>query len=180
MTISDPVPPRYRKGVGALVFNSDGRVLVARRLGTTDAWQLPQGGLRSGEDPRIAARRELLEEIGTDRVEIIAECSEWLRYDLPEALCGKVWKGRYQGQEQRWFAFRFTGEDADIDVAADSHPEFDAWQWVDIEQLPALAVDFKRALYEQLVEQFRQLVEQCGGASRDDRPLNGGASCVAT
>jgi putative (di)nucleoside polyphosphate hydrolase len=111
MRLSDSVPRHYRKGVGALVFNSDGRVLVARRLGTADAWQLPQGGLHPGEDPRIAVRRELIEEIGTDRVEIIAESSEWLRYDLPAALCGKVWKGKYQGQEQRWFAFCFTGED---------------------------------------------------------------------
>ena len=166
MRVSESVPRPYRKGVGALVFNSDGRVLVARRLGTADAWQLPQGGLHPGEDPRIALRRELLEEIGTDRVEIIAVSSQWLRYDLPAALCGKVWKGKYQGQEQLWFAFRFTGEDADIDVAADSHAEFDAWQWVDIEQLPALAVDFKRPLYEQLVEQFRQLMEQSSGTGR--------------
>jgi putative (di)nucleoside polyphosphate hydrolase len=166
MRVSDDVPRQYRKGVGALVFNSDGRVLVARRIGTTDAWQLPQGGLHPGEDPRIAVRRELIEEIGTDRVEIIAEATGWLRYDLPAASYGKVWKGKYQGQEQRWFAFRFTGEDADIDVAADRHPEFDAWRWVDIEQLPALAVDFKRPVYEQLVEQFRQLVEQLGEAGR--------------
>jgi putative (di)nucleoside polyphosphate hydrolase len=170
MKASDCVPRQYRKGVGALVFNCDGRVLVARRIGTRDAWQLPQGGLHPGEDPRIAVIRELIEEIGTDRVEIIAECPGWLRYDLPAAYCGKVWKGKYQGQEQRWFAFRFTGEDADIDVAADRHPEFDAWQWVDIEQLPGLAVDFKRALYEQLVEQFRQLVEHLSGAGTQAGP----------
>ena len=90
-----------------------------------------------------------------------------MRYDLPTTLRGKVWKGKYQGQTQRWFAFRFIGEDADIDVAADRRPEFDAWQWVDIEQLPELAVDFKRPLYEQLVRQFRQLVEQpTGGGPR--------------
>jgi putative (di)nucleoside polyphosphate hydrolase len=166
MRVSESVPRPYRKGVGALVFNSEGRVLVARRIGTTDAWQLPQGGLHPGEDPRVAVRRELIEEIGTDRVEIIAEFPDWLRYDLPAVYCGKVWKGKYQGQEQRWFAFRFTGKDADIDVAADRHPEFDAWRWVDIEQLPVLAVDFKRPLYEQLVRQFSQLVEQLARAGR--------------
>ena len=153
---------QYRRGVGALVFNSDGRVLVARRIGTIDAWQLPQGGLHPGEDPRVAVKRELIEEIGTDRLEIIAESSGWLRYELPEFFRGKVWKGKYCGQEQRWFAFRFKGDDGDIDVAADKRPEFDAWQWVDIEQLPALAVDFKRHLYEQLVEQFRAVGTQAG------------------
>lgn len=156
MSIPDQQRFRYRKGVGALIFNSHGQVLVARRIGTADAWQLPQGGIRPGEDPRIAVMRELLEEIGTDRVEIIAEFPGWLRYDLPEFLHGKVWKGEYRGQEQRWFAFRFTGEDADIDLAAHRRPEFDAWQWVRIEQLPALAVAFKRRIYEQLVEQFAE------------------------
>jgi putative (di)nucleoside polyphosphate hydrolase len=154
VSVPDRRPGRYRKGVGALVFNRDGRVLVARRIGTASAWQLPQGGLHPGEDPRIAVRRELLEEIGTDRVEIIAEFPGWLRYDLPEPLRGKVWKGKYRGQEQRWFAFRFKGDDADINLAAHRRPEFDAWRWVRIEQLPALAVTFKRQVYEKLVEQF--------------------------
>ena len=162
MSVPHKRPDRYRKGVGALVFNNDGQVLVARRIGTTDAWQLPQGGLHPGEDPRLAVKRELLEEIGTDRVEIIAEFPGWLRYDLPEVLCGKVWKGKYRGQEQRWFAFHFTGDDADIDLAAHRRPEFDAWQWVRIEQLPALAVAFKRRLYEQLVEQFGEAGRQGG------------------
>jgi putative (di)nucleoside polyphosphate hydrolase len=162
VSVPDRQRYRYRKGVGALVFNSHGQVLVARRIGTADAWQLPQGGLHPGENPRIAVKRELLEEIGTDRVEIIAEYPGWLRYELPKVLRGKVWKGKYCGQEQRWFAFRFTGDDAEIDLAAHSHPEFDAWQWVRIEQLPSLAVAFKRRLYEQLVEQFGAVARQRG------------------
>lgn len=162
MSAPDQEQHRYRKGVGAVVFNRKGQVLVARRIDTTGAWQLPQGGLHPGEDPRIAVKRELLEEIGTDRLEIIAEFPGWLRYDLPEFLRGKVWKGKYCGQEQRWFAFRFMGEDADIDLAAHRHPEFDAWRWVRIEQLPTLAVAFKRRLYEQLVEQFGEVARHGG------------------
>lgn len=160
MSVPDRQQRSYRKGVGALVFNSEGKVLIARRIGTADAWQLPQGGLHPGEHPRTAVKRELLEEIGTDRLELISEFPGWLRYELPEILRGKVWKGKYRGQEQRWFAFRFTGEDADIDLAADKHPEFDAWQWVRIEHLPALAVAFKRRLYEQLVEHFGEAGRQ--------------------
>ncbi len=156
--------PRYRKGVGALLFNAAGQVLVARRNDTgTDAWQLPQGGIDSGEDPRNAVLRELAEEIGTDRSEIIEELEGWLRYDLPEDVAGKVWKGRYRGQEQKWFALRFLGEDRDIDLAASGHPEFDAWKWVEIDALPDLIVGFKRGVYEQLVARFRHLAGPPGG-----------------
>lgn len=162
MSVADPQPHRYRRGVGALVFNSKGKVLVARRIGMTGAWQLPQGGLHRDEDPRSAVKRELLEEIGTDRLEVIAEYPGWLRYELPELIRGKVWKGKYCGQEQRWFAFRFTGNDSDIDLAAHGHPEFDAWRWVEIRQLPALAVAFKRRLYEQLVDHFEGVAGQDG------------------
>ncbi len=154
----------YRKGVGAVIFNRDGRVLVARRIGTVSAWQLPQGGLRPQEDAHVAVKRELSEEIGTDRVEMIAEAPEWLRYEFPEHL--KVWNGKYCGQEQRWFAFLFMGDEGDIDLAAGHRPEFDAWQWVDIEQLPGLAVDFKRSLYERLVEYFREAGPRAGTTGR--------------
>lgn len=162
MSVSNRQPHRYRKGVGALVFNDHGRVLVARRIGIADAWQLPQGGLHRGENPWAAVKRELLEEIGTDRVEVIAEYPGWLRYELPERLRGKVWKGKYCGQEQRWFAFRFTGDDHNINLAAHGKPEFDDWRWVEIGQLPALAVTFKRDLYRQLVEHFAAIAGQNG------------------
>lgn len=165
MSAPDPQPHRYRKGVGALVFNSKGEVLVARRIGMMSAWQLPQGGVHRGEDAWTAVKRELREEIGTDRLEVIAEYPGWLRYELPEGIRGKVWKGKYCGQEQRWFAFRFTGDDSDIDLAAHPNPEFDAWRWVEIRQLPALAVAFKRHLYEQLADHF-EAVAQTDGTSR--------------
>jgi putative (di)nucleoside polyphosphate hydrolase len=148
----------YRRGVGALLFNDQGLVFVARRLDTLDAWQLPQGGIHKGETPRQAVFRELVEEIGTDRAEVLATSKRWLRYDLPQELRGKVWNGRYRGQEQRWFALRFTGSDADIDLAAHGKPEFDAWRWGHFEDLPRLAVSFKRALYRDLVEEFRPVL----------------------
>lgn len=148
----------YRKGVGAVVFNDDGLVLVARRIDTPgDAWQLPQGGIHGGEKPRKAVIREVAEEIGTDNVEIVAKSSRWLCYDLPEPLVAKVWGGKYRGQKQRWFALRFTGSDADIDLDASDQPEFAAWRWAPLEEVPTLAVSFKRRIYEQIVAEFRHL-----------------------
>lgn len=164
MTAVDKERLPYRKGVGAVLFDRRGRVLVARRLDTPDAWQLPQGGIDAGEDPRDAVRREMQEEIGTDRFEIVAETAEWLRYDLPDHLLGRVWGGRYRGQEQRWFALRFLGSDSDIDLAASGHPEFDAWRWADLAELPEMAVWFKRGLYEALVAAFAPIAHAHQGA----------------
>lgn len=162
----------YRKGVGAVLINRDGLVFIARRIDTAgDAWQLPQGGIDITEKAGRAILRELAEEIGTDKAEIIAQSKRWYRYDLPEALIGRVWGGKYRGQKQRWFALRFTGHDADIDLAADGHPEFDAWRWVSIETLPALAVAFKRRLYQDLVEEFRHFAAPWNGDSC--RPAGG-------
>jgi putative (di)nucleoside polyphosphate hydrolase len=151
----------YRKGVGAVLINRDGLVFVARRIDTPgDAWQLPQGGIDGSEKACEAVLRELAEEIGTDKAEIIAKCKGWYRYELPDELVGRVWGGKYRGQKQRWFALRFTGCDSDIDLNAGGHPEFDAWRWVPIETLPGLAVGFKRKLYENIVEGFRHLASR--------------------
>jgi putative (di)nucleoside polyphosphate hydrolase len=150
----------YRPNVGAVLFNRDGLVLVARRADLPNAeapaggWQLPQGGIDEGENPREAVLRELAEEIGTDRAEVIGEHDAWLTYDLPPELVGVALKGRFRGQRQRWFALRFTGEDSDIRLDLDPHPEFDAWRWVRLAELPGLAVPFKREIYEVLVESF--------------------------
>lgn len=160
MTAKKPEKLPYRKGVGAVLFNGDGLVLVARRIDTPGAaWQLPQGGVRADEKPRKAVLRELAEEIGTDNAEIVAKSSGWLRYDLPENLVGRVWGGKYRGQKQRWFALRFNGADADIDLDASGHPEFEAWRWAPLEELPALAVPFKRRIYERIVAEFRHLAQ---------------------
>ncbi len=154
----------YRPNVGAVLFNDAGLILIARRAdmpnaeGAPGGWQLPQGGVDAGEDLRVAVLRELEEEIGTAKAEIIAEHPEWLSYDLPPELLGKSFKGRYRGQTQKWFALRFTGVDSDIRLDLDPHPEFDAWRWARLEELPGLAVSFKRPIYERLAVDFASVI----------------------
>jgi putative (di)nucleoside polyphosphate hydrolase len=156
----DPESLPYRPNVGAVLFNADGLVFVGRRRqhptqeAAPGGWQLPQGGIDAGEDPRVAVFRELAEEIGTDRAEIIGEYPDWLTYDLPVEVIGKALGGKYRGQRQRWFALRFIGTDADINLEAEEHPEFDIWRWAPLAELPELAVPFKRAIYETLAVSF--------------------------
>lgn len=154
--MTDPASLPYRPCAGVMLLNRDGRVFVGQRLDSTlEAWQMPQGGIDPGEDALEAAFRELWEETGVARhhAELIAEAPEELQYDLPDELIGKVWKGKWRGQRQRWFLLRFLGEDSDIDIAT-AHPEFRAWRWSDPADLPALIVPFKRALYTRLLELF--------------------------
>jgi putative (di)nucleoside polyphosphate hydrolase len=146
----------YRRGVGVMLLNPEGKVWVGQRIDNpTDAWQMPQGGLDDGEEPWAGALRELEEETGiTPRhVERIADCTEQLRYDLPPELQGKMWRGKWKGQLQDWFLARFTGTDADVNVAT-ADPEFRAWKWAEPAQLPDLIVPFKRDLYRRLLEEF--------------------------
>jgi len=151
-------PLQWRRGVGIMLVNARGRVFVGRRIDTPAAWQMPQGGIDDGETPAAAAFRELKEETGTDRAEIIAETPDWLRYELPAELQGKrIWGGFYRGQEQKWFLMRFLGHDADFDLDT-HHPEFDAWKWVAPAELTALIVPFKRPLYEQVLAAFRDRI----------------------
>ena len=148
----------YRRGVGIMLLNPAGQIFVAQRIDAPGpAWQMPQGGIDKGEAPRAAAMRELEEEIGTAKAEIIGESRDWIRYDLPTEIVPRVWRGRYRGQEQKWFALRFLGDESDIDIAT-VHPEFSAWRWAAFEDLPKLIVAFKRPLYEAVVEEFRDLV----------------------
>ncbi|WP_294255235.1 RNA pyrophosphohydrolase [uncultured Sphingomonas sp.] len=154
--MTDPASLPYRPCAGVMLLNRDGRVFVGQRLDSTlEAWQMPQGGIDPGEDALEAAFRELWEETGVARhhAELIAEAPEELQYDLPDDLIGKVWKGKWRGQRQRWFLLRFLGEDGDIDIAT-AHPEFRAWRWSDPADLPELIVPFKRALYTRLLELF--------------------------
>ena len=150
----------YRPNVGILLLNKHGKLFIARRIDmTAEAWQMPQGGIDEGEDPRKAALRELEEEIGTKKAEIIAESREWIRYDVPAEIAKKLWGGRWRGQRQKWFAMRFTGKDKHIDLDT-KHPEFCEWKWIDPEEAPRLIVPFKRPLYEQVIAEFRHLWEK--------------------
>jgi len=148
----------YRLNVGAALFNSAGHVFVGRRAdmpaGMEHVWQMPQGGIDAGEDPKTAILRELEEEIGTANADILAEHPDWLTYDLPPHLVGQVFGGRYRGQRQKWFALKFNGADADINLKAHTHPEFEAWRWAPLQDLPDLAVAFKRNIYAQLARDF--------------------------
>jgi putative (di)nucleoside polyphosphate hydrolase len=156
----------YRPCVGVMVLNRAGRAFIGRRIegpehtDMTHAWQMPQGGIDSGEDPWTAALRELREETNIDSVKRIGEIAEWLNYDIPRHLVGLAWKGKYRGQTQKWFALRFTGGESEIDIAhpGGAHePEFAAWRWEAIENIPDLVVPFKRAVYQRVVREFRHL-----------------------
>jgi putative (di)nucleoside polyphosphate hydrolase len=160
-----PVRP-YRLGVGIMLLNRHGLAFAGQRVDFDQpAWQMPQGGIDPGEEPRAAALRELAEETGVVAVEVIGESRGWYRYDFPRELAAKVWGGRYRGQQQRWFAMRFRGRDTDIDLDADER-EFDHWRWIEPEQLPRLIVPFKRALYEAVVAEFRPLFTPPSGRRR--------------
>ena len=143
----------YRPGVGVLLMNRDGQVFVGQRLDSKlEAWQMPQGGIDEGEDAITAALRELEEETGVPPhlVEIIAETPEWHYYDLPDEMIGTIWKGRYAGQRQKWFAMKFLGNDTDVAIQT-KHPEFKDWRWADVATLVDLAVPFKRDLYTDIL-----------------------------
>jgi putative (di)nucleoside polyphosphate hydrolase len=147
---------RYRRGVGVMLLNRDGKVFVGARIDNdADAWQMPQGGIDHGEEAWTTALRELEEETGIapHLVERVAECPERLRYRLPPELVGVVWKEPWLGQDQDWFLARFLGTDADVNIAT-PHPEFREWHWVEPERLPELIVPFKRDLYQRLLREF--------------------------
>ncbi len=147
----------YRPCVGVVLINPQGQIFAGRRIDSdAPAWQMPQGGIDAGEKPRQAALRELWEETGVteDLVEFVAKSPGWRTYDLPPDLLGKVWGGRFRGQKQRWFLYRFTGRDDQVNIATD-HPEFSEWRWIGADEMLGAIVPFKRAVYEQVVAAFR-------------------------
>ena len=159
----------YRPCVGLTLINQDGLVFLGRRrrsagpehVDDTHSWQMPQGGIDPGEEPFQAALRELYEETNVRSATLLAEAPEWYGYDLPEDITGRVWRGRYRGQMQKWFALRFTGEDSEIDILKPGggrhRPEFDAWRWERLDRLPELIIPFKRPVYDKVVAAFRDV-----------------------
>lgn len=158
----------YRLCAGIMVLNANGLVWAGRRIaegnteydGSPQLWQMPQGGIDADEDPYLAALRELYEETGMRSVELLAEAPDWIDYDMPEHMIGIGLKGKYRGQRQRWFAMRFTGDESEIQInppPIGNMPEFDAWEWKPMQDLPGLIVPFKRKAYDQVVAAFGHL-----------------------
>ena len=147
-----------RLGVGAIVLNNKNRVFVGKRKDNpVDKWQMPQGGVNKGEKLIDAMKRELEEETGIKNIKILREIDGWSKYELPKYLLGKIWKGKYRGQKQKWFVVRFLGNDNEINLKTNK-PEFIEWQWLDIENLPEVIVEFKRKVYEELLPKIKSSI----------------------
>jgi putative (di)nucleoside polyphosphate hydrolase len=149
----------YRSNVGIMMVNKSGNIFVGQRLDNNqNAWQMPQGGIDAGEDPETAAYRELLEETGVNQqnVRFLASSSRWLSYDLPEDLIPTLWDGKFRGQKQKWFLFKFLGKDGDINIATE-HPEFSKWKWISKENLLEEIVPFKKSVYKDVLKEFKNI-----------------------
>ena len=147
-----------RLGVGIIVLNKENKVFVGkRRDNPTNKWQMPQGGVDRGENLVNAMKRELKEETSIRSIEILKELEGWTEYELPNYLLGKIWRGKYRGQKQKWFIVRFLGKDEEINLKT-THPEFIEWQWLDIENLPSVIVHFKKKVYEKLLPVIKSFI----------------------
>ena len=147
-----------RTGVGIVVLNSKNKVFVGkRRDNPLDKWQMPQGGVDLNEPLIKAMRRELVEETSIKNIEVLKEFDQWLEYELPKNLVGKIWRGKYRGQKQKWFVVRFLGNDDEININT-KHPEFIDWQWIDVEELPKIIVLFKKHVYEEITEELKKYI----------------------
>ena len=147
-----------RLGVGIIVLNKENKVFVGkRRDNPINKWQMPQGGVDRGENLVNAMKRELKEETSIKSIEILKELEGWTEYELPDYLLGKIWRGKYRGQKQKWFIVRFLGKDEEINLKT-THPEFIEWQWLDIENLPSVIVHFKKKVYEKLLPVIKSFI----------------------
>lgn len=167
MTRFEDLP--YRPCVGIALFNAEGKAFVGKRLGGPEhvdnehSWQMPQGGIDSGEDPYEAALRELYEETSVRSIKLLGETEDWLKYDLPREIAGQAWKGKYRGQKQKWYALRFTGGDSEIEIenpGGGHKAEFVDWRWEDFERVPGLIIPFKRGVYDEVVEAFAKFAKR--------------------
>ena len=147
-----------RTGVGAIVLNKSNMVFVGKRKDNPEKyWQMPQGGVNEGESYISAMKRELFEETSIKSIEILKEINEWTEYELPEYLLGKIWRGKYRGQKQKWFVVRFLGKEEEINLNT-NHPEFIEWKWIEVEKLPGVIVHFKKKLYEKLLPEIKKII----------------------
>ena len=149
----------YRIGVGIVVLNNENKIFVAKRIDNQNGnyWQMPQGGINSNEKLLMAAKRELEEETSVKSVELIKEFDEWLEYNLPKNLLGKIWKGKFKGQKQKWFVMKFLGEDNEINIKTNS-PEFLEWKWIELNKITEVVVDFKLKVYQEVKEKVKKLL----------------------
>ena len=148
----------YRNGVGIVVLNNENKVFVAKRIDNPkNFWQMPQGGVDEGEDLLNAAYRELKEETSIFNVKLIKEIEDWTQYDLPSKLIGIIWKGRYKGQKQKWFIFKFLGNDTEINIKT-KNPEFLDWKWIEIGKITEIVVDFKKEVYQKVEKEIKKIV----------------------
>ena len=147
-----------RQGVGIIVLNKDNKVFVGKRKDNPiDKWQMPQGGIDSNETPLNALKRELEEETSITKIEVLKEIENWLEYELPPSLLGKIWKGKYRGQKQKWFIVKFIGDENEINLKTE-HPEFIEWKWIDYSLLPDVIVDFKKKVYMRLKVELKNFI----------------------
>lgn len=149
----------YRPCVGIMLFNKQGNIFIGKRFDSDSYWQMPQGGVDDGEELEQAALRELLEEVGTDKAEIVSKNKEWIHYNLPEEVIPTCWNGRYSGQKQRWFLMKFCGKDKDININYTDHPEFKEWRWQNVDDLVASAIPFKKEVYKKVIEEFSSIIK---------------------
>ena len=147
-----------RIGVGAIVLNNNNKIFVGKRKDNPiDKWQMPQGGIDINETPFNAMKRELVEETSIKKIEVLKEIENWLEYELPPNLLGRVWKGKYRGQKQKWFLMKFLGSDSDINIKTEN-PEFLEWKWIDLEKITEVVVDFKLHVYKELKEKINKII----------------------
>ena len=147
-----------RKGVGIILLNNENKIFVGKRIDNPkNFWQMPQGGINKGEDYYVAALRELKEETSIVSVELIKEIEKKLTYILPDHLIGIIWKGKFKGQKQKWFVMKFVGNESEINIRT-KHPEFLDWKWIDLENLPKIAVNFKLEVYKQLKSELKKIL----------------------